>query len=80
MTDGFCFKKETCSLFSKNLLRRKQSEEVYKSLYCNTKDNWKQCKRYLVSKKLGSCPDFVMPNSNYSVEEIIEKYNKGFIE
>lgn len=72
----YCFKRETCKLFCKDLLKRKQSEEIYKSLFCNTSNNWKNCKRYLVSKEIGTCPDFVMPNSSYSVEEIISKTRK----
>lgn len=79
MDNIYCFKRETCKLFSKNLLKRKQSEEVYKSLYCNTKSNWKNCKRYLVSKEIGTCPDFVMPNSSYTVEDIISKCKRKLL-
>lgn len=79
MDNIYCFKRETCKLFSKNLLKRKQSEEVYKSLYCNTANNWKNCKRYLVSKEIGTCPDFVMPNSSYAVEDIISKCKRKIL-
>lgn len=68
-----CPKTPKCPLFNDNLLLIKKSSDVYKALYCNSEEKFKQCKRYIVSEEVGKCADFVMPNSTYSLEEIIEK-------
>lgn len=77
MVDYYCPKYQKCPIFNNKLLKRKQSEEVYKNLYCKMpgKGGWERCKRYLVAEKMGRVPDWVMPNSTYSVEEIIERMN-----
>jgi len=68
-----CPKTDKCPLFNKNLLKRESSYNAYKQLYCLTKERHKECKRYIISEKVGSCGDFVMPNSSYTIEEIINK-------
>jgi hypothetical protein len=70
-----CPKSAKCPLFRNNLLDMKESEEIYKALYCNSELNYKNCKRYMVSEKSGKCSDFVMPNSSMTVDEIIIKMN-----
>jgi hypothetical protein len=70
-----CPKTENCPLFNKKLLKRESSYTAYKNLYCCTKERFKECKRYIISNELGHCADFVMPNSSYSIEEIITKMN-----
>ena len=68
-----CPKTDKCPLFNDRILKREGSAEVYKSLYCRNSTRYKECKRYLVSEKVGTCADFVMPNSMLTVEKIIEK-------
>jgi len=69
-----CKKVEKCPLFNNKLLKRQQSAETYKALYCNAgEEKYTLCKRYIVSESLGKCPDFVLPNSSYSIEEIKDK-------
>lgn len=71
-----CPKIENCRLFNDQLLKRKESAETYKNLYCRDPQKHKECKRYVVSEQVGRCADFVLPNSSYSVEEIIERMKK----
>ena len=73
--ENICPKYRNCRLFNGHLLKRKQSEEAYKNLYCQnyTEKNWEQCKRYQVSERIGETPDWVMPNSGYSIDEIVQK-------
>jgi len=72
-----CPKTEKCPLFNGNLLKRSESEITYKKLYCSAGESkWKQCKRFMVSESTGKCPDFVMPNSTYTLEEIIARMKK----
>ncbi len=68
-----CPRTSTCPLFNGNLLKRKESAETYKALYCRSDVKYKECKRLIVTEKAGSVADFVMPNSTYTVEEIIER-------
>ncbi|MFH2096711.1 MAG: hypothetical protein ABIJ16_13460 [Bacteroidota bacterium] len=51
--------------------------EFYLLMYCKSSDfNWNNCKRYLTKKRWHLCPDFVMPDTMLSVEEIIDKYEE----
>jgi hypothetical protein len=77
---NYCPKTANCALFNNNLLKREESAETFKNLYCKSSTNHKNCKRYIVSEKVGKCADFVMPNSSYTVDEIIGKMKeKGLI-
>lgn len=71
-----CPKTPKCPLFNDNLLQRKESAETYKNLYCRSNSKYMECKRYIVSEKVGRCADFIMPNSSYTVEELIERMKK----
>ena len=78
--NNFCPKTPNCALFNDNLLKRAESAEIFKNLYCKSSTKHKECKRYIVSEKVGKCADFVMPNSSYSIDEIVEKMKeKGLI-
>ena len=69
--ENHCPKYQKCPLFNDNLLVRQSSADAYKNLYCRAgMDRWAECKRYQTSEALGQCPDFVMPNSTATVEEI----------
>lgn len=48
--------------------------EAYLSTYCNTEEAWKKCVRYITKKALWICPDYVLPDSDMTEEEIIERY------
>ena len=58
---------------TKDILKRKDSKEIYRKMYCTNPKKWSSCKRYQVELKLGYCPDFVLPNSGYSIEAIVER-------
>lgn len=70
-----CPKYARCPIFLGGSTATPQSEEVYRSLFCNSgAEKYETCKRYIVSNKTGkSVPLNIMPNSFLSVEEIIEK-------
>jgi hypothetical protein len=70
MTD-VCPKTPKCPLFNDNLLKRAGSAEVYKNGYCRDSKKYMECKRYIISEKVGKCADFVMPNSMLTIEQII---------
>ena len=69
-----CPKVVKCPLFNGILLKRSTSEDVYKNLYCNAgKEKWSNCKRYMVAEKVGKCADWILPNSTFTVDQIIVK-------
>ena len=73
---NICPKQAVCNLFNDKIttFKSKMSLEIYKKLYCNAKDDyWKDCKRLAVYRKKGKCADFVMPNSSFTIEQIIDK-------
>lgn len=71
-----CPKTPKCPLFNDNLLKRAGSADIYKNGYCRNIAKFKECKRYIISEKVGKCADFIMPNSSLSNEKIIEKMKK----
>jgi hypothetical protein len=78
--NDLCPKTPKCTLFNDNLLKRAESAEVYKNIFCRDSSKYKECKRYIVSEKVGKCADFVMPNSMLTIEQIIEKMkNEGLL-
>jgi len=71
-----CPKTPKCPLFNNGLLKRQQSAETYKKMYCNVPSNFANCKRYIIAEKAGKCPDYVLPNSSYTIDEILERMTK----
>ncbi|MGE4287212.1 MAG: hypothetical protein AB7E36_00885 [Salinivirgaceae bacterium] len=71
-----CPKTPKCPLFNGNLLKRQESAETYKNLYCRSTTKYKECKRYIVSEKTGKCPNWLLPNSSYQMEEILTRMKK----
>ncbi len=60
-----------CLIFS-GILKGTEYTETYKRLYCLAGEAGRnKCKRYIISQKVGKCPDNVLPNSSKSIEEII---------
>jgi len=71
-----CPKTPNCRLFNGEILKREGAAETYKNLFCRSKEKYHQCKRYIVSEKVGDCADFIMPNSSLSIEDIIDRMKK----
>lgn len=47
--------------------------------YCEAENNnWSQCKRFQTKDALNFCPDFVMPNSAFSLDEILDKMENEY--
>jgi len=77
MAKELCPKYEKCPLFNNTLLERQQSTDTYKELYCIAgKEKFETCMRFIVAKKFGKAPDFVLPNSKLSIELIEEKMKR----
>ena len=48
--------------------------EEYISAFCLKEETWKKCKRYTTRKALWICPDFILPDTDLTEDEIIDKY------
>lgn len=72
--DNRCPKTEKCPLFNGLLTEKPETANIYRESYCTAGEKmYESCKRYIVSELIGSCPDFVMPNSSLTPEDIAEK-------
>ena len=72
--ERFCPKIKKCPIFSGEGLKREQSKQTYKNLYCEAgNDRYGACKRYIISEKTGkSAPASILPNSSLEIDEIIK--------
>ncbi len=51
-------------------------KDKYFADYCETEEKWKSCLRYITRKSLWMCPDFVLPDSDMTEDEIVEKFEE----
>lgn len=77
MADYYCPSFSDCQLIKGDkIVSEIKLKEEFISNYCsNDKKNWSQCKRYITKTKLNFCPDFVLPNTSLTPEEIINKFD-----
>lgn len=53
-----------------------KQKELYIETYCKASiEKWSTCKRFITKKELSFCPDFVLPNTKLSLDEIIDKFD-----
>jgi len=53
------------------------AREAYLKSYCTAGvSNWTSCKRYITKSELNYCPDFVLPDTELSPIEIIDKFDE----
>jgi hypothetical protein len=46
--------------------------------FCSGKqENWKNCKRFLTHQSLHFCPDFVVPDTALTLDEIMDRFDSG---
>ncbi|MDR2011025.1 MAG: hypothetical protein LBQ22_11170 [Bacteroidales bacterium] len=62
-------------LGNNNLAGDMDMKEFYINQYCDndTLNGFIQCKRFNTKNELGFCPDFVLPDSGMTIDEIISK-------
>lgn len=82
MKGTVCPSFENCQLvFDKNIVKDKEVRNNYIIQYCKSKNHsWYNCKRFMTKQKLNFCPDFVLPDSKHSPDEIIDKYDNENID
>ena len=54
-----------------------QAKEEYMDIWCrDAGEKWRDCKRFSTKASLGFCPDFVVPDTTLSIDEIIDKFEE----
>ena len=72
-----CPKIGACNLFGGKLEIPEDSGIRYKCFYCLCDETrWSSCKRFILIDEIGFCPDFVMPNSLLSSEQIMSRIRR----
>jgi hypothetical protein len=50
---------------------------TYMESYCEAGEKkWNTCSRYRVKKALNLCPDFVLPDSDMTLDEVLDRMEK----
>lgn len=77
MKNSFCPNYDSCKLITdENIVRDKGQRLSYICNFCKAdKDKWCTCKRLITKKALNFCPDFVLPDTLLSPDEIIDKFD-----
>ena len=70
---------ETCKLVTtRDIVQEETLLENYMMKWCKAgKDNWSTCTRYITKNQLKFCPDFVLPDTQLTPDEVIEKFDSG---
>lgn len=69
----------TCVLVSNkdNSLSVNKHNEYLRE-YCHGKyESWNSCTRFRVKKSINFCPDFVLPDSVMTPDEVIDRFDSG---
>jgi hypothetical protein len=72
-----CPNVDTCKLFStKGFIENESQRNEYINTWCNAGEHkWSHCARYVTRKALNFCPDFVLPDTDLTPDEVIDKFD-----
>jgi hypothetical protein len=77
MEDNICLNYENCRLVQASdfgLDAEKRND--YLRRYCKAgKKQWLNCTRYITKSQLNFCPDFVLPDTDATPDEIIVRFD-----
>ncbi|HSG67811.1 MAG TPA: hypothetical protein VK994_03830 [Bacteroidales bacterium] len=77
MDKDFCPNIGTCRLVTTDVVvPDDKNKKMFMDSWCRQPaETWNICKRYITKRELSFCPDFVLPDTELSVEEIIERFD-----
>jgi hypothetical protein len=72
-----CPNSDGCILIHKNDFLTREVKEYYLQTFCfSTNKFYSNCKRYQTSVRFHFCPEFVLPDTEISTDEILDKYEE----
>ena len=79
MSEPYCPNYASCKLVKANKLEIGDNvRQLYLEKYCSTNsDAWKSCKRFQCKEAIHFCPDFVLPDTKLSIDEIIDQFDSN---
>jgi hypothetical protein len=78
MSEPHCPNYATCQLINGVVEVSDNQKKSYTNNFCfNPKERWNECKRMVTKRTLGFCPDFVLPDSTLTVDEIMDKFDSN---
>lgn len=65
----------SCKLVNVSGFTGNESKRLkYMETYCEAgEQKWNTCSRYRVKKELNLCPDFILPDSDLSIDEVLDR-------
>ncbi len=74
----YCINHNTCPIVNiPGFIDEEEKKDYYVNNYCRGgKDNWTKCKRYLTKVDHYFCPDFVMPDTPGTTDEMIDIFDE----
>lgn len=78
MDNPYCPNYKICKLVNEPGFTGNESQRKnYIDEYCKEdKIKWGSCRRLIVKDTINFCPDFVMPDTSLSIDEIIDKFDE----
>ena len=79
MSDTLCENFEICRLVcAKDYKIARGAKAVYIKHFCSAgKEAWSKCNRFTTKMALDFCPDFVLPDTSFSMDEVLTKFDEG---
>jgi len=79
MPEAFCPNYSSCKLVKPSGLGLTEKlRQQYLDTYCTTEPAcWESCKRFQCREILHFCPDFVLPDTDSNVDEIIDQFDNN---
>jgi hypothetical protein len=77
MEEAYCPNYDTCRLVKdEDFIADKNRRLSYIDGYCKAgEEQWCTCKRLITKNALNFCPDFVLPDTRLTPDEIIDKFD-----
>lgn len=74
----YCPNFQTCRLVTTSeVVDDMEKKEEYINKYCHSyHEDWLACKRYITKEALQLCPDFVLPDTQMTVNDILDKWDE----
>jgi hypothetical protein len=78
MVKNLCPNYNGCQLTKiEGFIPDQKQKYLYLKSYCEAGEiYWNKCNRYQTKIALNFCPDFVLPDSNFTIEEILDKFEE----